>query len=344
MLEKKSKSTKIDEICTRLPDWASSFFWETGTQMATTTRLAYAIEIDRFFDYLVTYLPDLSETEKNNITLEQIGQVTSQDISRYLTLYQNKGNMERTLARKRATLSSFFNYYVVNRKLPFNPVSAAARVKIHQSDDLIYLDTREQIDLLDSIDDGSRLTENEKKWHDKYRTRDLALVTLLLDTGMRVSELHGIDIADVDLEVCSVIIIRKGGNIQTLYFSDSTRDILEEYIAERRKYDEQADGKYPLFTTTRGRRLSVRAIQDMVKKYAVAALPGKGKKISPHKMRSSFAMEFYEDQRDLIALQKKLNHKNLSTLKYYTEASDKRMRETRSVIENARAKAESKKK
>ena len=333
MIEKKPQNDKIDEICKQLPDWASGFFWETGTQLATSTRLAYAREINVFFDYLTTYVPEFSELDKSEITLDQFADITSQDISRYLTKFQDKGNMERTLARKRAALSSFCNYLVINRKIPFNPVLAAAKVKIHQSDEVLHLNMKEQIAFLKSVESGNKLTANEQKWHKLYRTRDLALITLLLDTGMRVSELHGIDIIDVDLEFCFVVVVRKGGNVQSLYFSDSTRDLLKDYIEERRHYDEHADGKYPLFTTTTGDRLGIRAIQKLVKKYARAAIPGKGKKISPHKMRASFAMEYYSEEKDLLALQRKLGHKNLGALNAYAQATDQQMQETRSVLE-----------
>ena len=334
---------KINAICATLPDWATGFFWETGTQMAVSTRLAYAREISVFFDFLTTYKPDLVDVPKNEITLEQIAQVTSQDISRYITKYHEKGNKERALARKRATLSSFFRYLTVNRKIPFNPVEAATRVKIPTSDDVLHLDINEQLSLLDAVDTGDTLTKEQQKRHEIYRLRDIALITLLLDTGMRVSELHNIDIIDMDLEDCYVVVTRKGGNTQTIYFADSTRDAIEEYINERRKWDEQADGKYPLFTTTKGERLSIRAIQVLVKKYAESTLPGKGKKISPHKLRSSFAMEFYSEEKDILALQRKLGHKNLQATNIYAKATDQRMRETRSVIEKAKAEAKGEK-
>ena len=337
-MQKKAPKTldKLDEVCAGLPEWTHGFFWETGSERATTTRLAYARELSIFFDYLTTYLPELSETHKNDITLEQFAEVTSEDVTRFIAHYKKKGCQEKALHRKRAALSSFFKYLVANRKLRDNPVSAAVKVKLHPSDEVVYLTIDEQNALMDAVYSGNKLTPHQRERHEIYRVRDMALITLMLDTGMRVAELQGIDIIDVDLEACSVVVRRKGGKIQNLYYGDTTRDLLEEYIGTRQYWDNQADGKHPLFTTTKGERLSIRAIEKLVKKYAESALPGKGKYITPHKLRSSFAMTFYGEEGDILALQRKLGHSNLQATNIYAKSTDARMKETRSVIENAR--------
>ncbi len=343
MLEKENLTKKIIRFCNQLPDCCTPFLLETGTEMANTTRLAYARELNWFFDYLISYNPDFAESEKRKITLDQIRGINSQDISRYLTIYRDQGKAERTLARKRAALSRFFGYMTANRQIEFNPVAAAVKVKIHQSDEVLHLDMAEQIRFLDAIDTGSGLTDRQLKQHDRYRTRDVALVTLLLDTGMRVSEIHGIDIADFDFEECSVIITRKGGNMQTIYYSDETRDILMDYLNERKARHDDIRPVTPFFTTNKGARLSIRSIEVLVKKYAISSIPGKGRKLSPHKMRSSFAMEFYAAEKDILALQRKLGHKNITATNIYAKATDQKMKETRSVLAEKRKRQRGKK-
>lgn len=321
-----------------LPECCQSFLLETGTEMATTTRLAYARELNWFFDFLIDNSRYFCDKVKRDLTINDIKKITSQDISRYLTKFNDLGRKERTVARKRAALSSFFSYLTDNRFIPFNPVNAAVKVKIHQSDEVTYLDMNEQIKFIDAISSGDDLDENKQKYHDKYRLRDSALIILLLDTGMRVSELHGINNHDFDFNNCSVIVTRKGGNIQTIYFSDDTRDLLEEYLAYKKtKFPDMTDDA-PFFITLKGDRLSIRAIEVLVKKYAVASLPGKGQKISPHKMRSSFAMEFYGETKDILALQRKLGHKNITATNIYAKATDKKMQETRNLLSNKRNK------
>lgn len=338
MKDNSSISKKIIEMCDLLPEFCQSFLLETGTEMATTTRLAYSRELNWFFDFLIDNNRYFCDKNKRDLTVNDIKEITSQDISRYLTRFNDLGRKERTVARKRAALSRFFGYLTNNKLIQFNPVNAAVKVKIHQSDEVTYLNLNEQINFINSIESGKDLGENQQKFHDKYKLRDTALIILLLDTGMRVSELHGINNHDFDFNACSVIITRKGGNIQTIFFSDDTRDLLEEYLAYKKvKFPDMTDDA-PFFVTLKGDRLSIRAIEVLVKKYAVAALPGKGNKISPHKMRSSFAMEFYGETKDILALQRKLGHKNITATNIYAKATDKKMQETRNILSNKRNK------
>lgn len=331
---------KLIRLCNELPDCCDSFFFETANQMTITTKIAYARELSWFFDYLISYCPEFCDLEKKKITMDDIKKITSQDISRYLTIYLNKGEKERTVARKRAALSSFFTYLTHNQKIAFNPVLASTKIKIHTSDEVLHLNIDEQNVFLNAINNGTGLDNNKLKYHDKYRTRDLALTTLLLDTGMRVSELHGINIVDIDFDKCSVIVTRKGGNNQTLYFSDSTCELLKDYLEERKALCPTISIMDPFFVTLKGNRLSVRAIEVLVKKYSTAAIPGKGDKMSVHKLRSSFAMEFYDSSHDILALQRKLGHKNLSATNIYAKATDKKMQETRSILEEKRQRKE----
>lgn len=333
-MAKTTPTEKLFELCDRLPDCCEPFLLETGTEMALSTRVAYARELLWFFEYLTSYCPLFCDKNVKDLMIDDLKQITSQDISRYLTIYLDRNHKEHTVARKRATLSRFFNYMISNKRLEFNPVSAATKVKVHQSDEVIHLTINEQVSFLADVDSGAELTKTQQTYHDRYRLRDTALITMLLDTGMRVSELCGIDIRDLDMDQASVLVTRKGGNLQTLYFSDETRDIVNEYIDSRRTKMPVLPTD-PLFVSLKGTRLSIRSVEKLVKKYAISSLPGKDH-ISPHKMRSSFAMAYYEETRDILALQRKLGHKNLSTTNIYAKATEKKMQETRSVLGDLR--------
>ena len=335
---KNTISQKIIKLNSTLPDCCSSFLLESGTEMAASTRYAYAQEINWFLDYLIEYSPYFCDKIKKELSIEDMSHITSQDISRYLTLYKDLGRKERTIARKRASLSRFFSYMTNNKLIPFNPVNAAMRVKIHQSDEVVHLDIDEQVNFINSINTGDKLDDKKKKYHDKYKLRDTALILLLLDTGMRVSELQGINIHDFDFDDYSVIVVRKGGNIQTIYFSDETKNALIQYLDHKKTMNPLLDYSEPFFTSLKGARLSVRAIEKLVKKYALSSLPSKGSLITPHKMRSSFAMSFYEETKDILALQRKLGHKNITATNIYAKATDKKMRETKDILANKRAK------
>ncbi len=342
MSDIKNETSKILELCDTLPDCCQSFLMETDLNTENSTRIAYARELGYFFDYLIYASPDFCDKTKSDILISDIKKITSQDVSRYLATGKGRGLKARSLARKRASLSSFFAYLTNNRLIDYNPVLAAPNIKIPQDDTVLHLNMDEQINLLKAVDYGDTLDDKKKKYHERFRVRDYALILLLLDTGLRVSELRGIDIADIDFDNCSVMVTRKGNKHQNVYFSNESSDALSQYIEER-KTRGPVGITDPLFVSLKGDRLTVRAIEKLVKKYTSSAIPGAGTKLSPHKMRSSFAMEFYRAEKDILALQKKLGHKSIAATNIYAKATDETMKETRSVLENSRKLLKSKK-
>lgn len=330
------KLNYLTTIIKTLPKCCREFLTETGTELATSTRLAYARELDTFFHYLVYKCEKFYGIGLQDFSINNLRIVTPQDISRYLTYYKDMQLKERTIARKRATLSRFFNYMTNNQKLSYNPVLAAVKVKIHKTDRLIYLNNDEQSQFLDGVITGDGMTNRMLSLHGKYMYRDLSIMLLFLDTGIRVSELSGINIGDFDFKKNSVVVLRKGGNYQTVYFSDDTKEILQYYHESRMVKFRSSSSKDAFFISQKGIRLSIRAIELLVKKYAICNLPGKGKSITPHKLRSSFAMTFYGETSDLLALKTKLNHASFSVLDVYTKATDKQMYEYRNVTSEAR--------
>lgn len=313
-----------------LPEFCNGYLLETGPERAISSRIAYARELNWFFSYVIDKnLLNSSYQDMKQISLTDLKNITPSMISRYLSNYLDSGHSRRTTARKRAALSSFFKYMTVNRYLEFNPVDAATEVKIYQSDQVIHLTFEEQNYLLQAIESGCTLDENKKPYHHRYVLRDLAITLLFLDTGMRISELHGLNILDIDLASCSAIVTRKGGDIQVLYYSDQTADAIQDYL-DYRSNVVQLQQHDPLFVTEQGKRLSVRAIQQMIDKYTIATFPDK-KHLSPHKMRSSFAMGFYKETKDILALQRKLGHKSLVATNIYAKATDEQMEKMRSV-------------
>jgi site-specific recombinase XerD len=284
-------------------------------------------------------MPEHSEKSIDELTIEDVSSVTPLDINRYLTLLQgnaSNGLKLTTVKRRRATLSSMYSFYVSNGKMDKNPVLATKTIRIPEKT-LVYLNNDEQRLLLNTVRSGSNLSSHASKFHNRYAERDSALFLLLLDTGLRVSEMLSTDIVDYDLEACSVVVVRKGGDIQVVYYSDECAEYLSAYFNSQTVKYAIKDGKLPAFTTLKGERLGVRAVEKLVKKYVEACLPDKAKLISPHKLRSSFAMSFYEaSDNNILLLQKKLHHKSISTTNIYAKASDREMEETRSILQGRR--------
>ncbi len=326
-----SKQDMFNRLMADLPPVCADYLLNTATEKAISSRIEYARELMRFCIYLGGQIDRFKGRDATAYDLDDFRSIMPQDVSRYLNLYKNEDHAERTIARKRASLSSFYKYLVNNKLAEFNPVLGAANVKIHKSDNVIHLTVDEQNTLLSCIAMGTGLSPAALKRHEQHKKRDLALVTLLLDTGMRVSEIQQADIKDLNLESFYIIVTRKGGNHQTIYYSNEAAEYIQEYLKER--YSTGATENDPIFISNQGSRMTVRTIENMVKNYAVTALPGKGQLISPHKLRSSFAMGFYEATgNDILMLQKALGHKDLQATNIYAKATEKKMQEARNKM------------
>ena len=142
-------------------------------------------------------------------------------------------NTERGLTRKMSSLKSFYNYFFRNERIQTNPAALVKLPKLHEKE-IIRLEIDEVARLLDLVENGDSLTERQKAYHKKTRVRDLALMTLLLGTGIRVSECIGLNLNDVDFNVDGIRIHRKGGKEVIIYFGDEVELALRDYMEERR--------------------------------------------------------------------------------------------------------------
>lgn len=325
------ESKHLENLVNRLPDCCTDFLTKTGMSKSLTTRITYAYSLIAFFEYLTSYHKDFCDYELKQFDYKDLEIITSEDIDNYITKISEKHSRKTTHLRK-VTLSSFYNYLINKEKVTKNPTLKANPVRIEKSDKVIYLENDEQEKLLNDIYTGSSLAENKKKYHDKYKLRDYCIISFILDTGLRVSEVNRANIDNLNFDNHYLSILRKGNKYQDAYFSDNVESLLKEYLLSR-GIDINCLYLYkdePLFVTNKGERLSIRAIQVMVKKYTESSLPAKGKQISVHKLRSSCAMSFYkETDGDILALQKKLNHASITTTNIYAKASDEQMKELR---------------
>ncbi len=169
------------------------------------------------------------------------------------------------------------------------------------------------------------MTDKQKHYHKLTRDRDLALLTLLLGTGIRVSECVGLNISDIDFNVNGIKIIRKGGTEVIVYFGNEVKTALLEYLEKRKKIIPNSGHEDALFLSLQHKRLSVRSVQNLVKKYSklVTTL----KNISPHKLRSTYGTNLYRETGDIYLVADVLGHKDVNTTKkHYAEIEDERRR------------------
>ena len=196
--------------------------------------------------------------------------------------------------------------------------------KLHDKE-IVRLDADEVSVLLDQVEDGTGLTKTQQRFHNVTKVRDMALLTLLLGTGIRVSECVGLDLGDVDFRNNGIRIRRKGGYEAVVYFGDEVAEALQAYLEERHHTIPQSGHEEALFLSMQNRRISVRAVENLVKKYSstVTTL----KKITPHKLRSTYGTSLYHETGDIYLVADVLGHKDVNTTrKHYAAIEDDRRR------------------
>lgn len=320
---------KLRELLKTLPPFAKDYFRSIESTTSSKTRISYAYDIRIFFRFLTEENPVYKNKEITDFTLNDLEQLSPLDIEEYqeyLKVYDTQHtrpttNSERGLARKMSALRSFYGYFFKRQLIEKNPSLLVDMPKLHDKA-IVRLDIDEVALLLDLIDNGDdSMTPKQRSYFEKTRTRDLAIVTLLLGTGIRVSECVGLDIEDVDFKNNGIKVTRKGGSEMVVYFGEEVEDALKSYIYNTRVHIAAAPGhEHALFYSTQRRRMGVQAIENMVKKYAQMITPNK--KITPHKLRSTYGTALYKETGDIYLVADVLGHKDVNTTKKHYAAID----------------------
>lgn len=324
----------------RLPEFCQDFLIGRKSEREINTRLSYANDLVHFFAFLTDTHPYFYDKKVKEIQASDMAMVTAMDIDRYLEILADDHG-EKSLARKKSSLSAMYRFlHNTLQAVPTNPVLGAQKIKIHEKDFVVYLNLEEQEKLLNCIRYGTGLSSRQQVFNKKTVRRDLAITMFFLDTGVRVSELQGCDEGDLDLIHKSVIITRKGGKQQLIYFSDECAQLFQDYLMEKAADPENPTGaKAPLFLSNRKTRISIRQLEEIIPKYVETALPERGR-LNCHKLRSSFAMEFYGRPaeyggRNILELQQRMGHKSIQSTNVYAKASENASKETRNWREEA---------
>ena len=307
------------------------------------TRLAYTIDLGTFFDFAAKELPCFASQNATEVTDGQIAQLKPRDIelyAEYLSLYYKQNGQDETeqrllrnqtlgVMRKLSSLRSYFNYLFRTQRIPANIVSLVPLPKKHEKP-ILLLERDEMEKLLAAIATGTRLTPRQAAFHKITQARDFAIVMLFLGTGIRVSECVGIDLEDVDFRLNALLVTRKGGNQVILYFPREVADALKAYLAQRETIVAVAGHEHALFLSLQRKRITQRAVELMVKKYAMLVVPLK-RRMSPHKLRSTYATNLYQETEDIYLVAEALGHSDVNTTrKHYASMSDARMRQAAS--------------
>lgn len=330
---------RIRGILKELPPFCTDFFRGIEPRTSARTRLAYAYDLKTFFDFLKQANPELKSKKLRDLPLSLLDEIKLMDLEEYmeyLKCYSTEKredlmNTDRGIMRKVSTVKSFYNYFYRTERIQNNPASLLQLPKIHEKE-IIRLDVDEVARFLDEVEDGECLTEKQKAYHAKTKLRDLAMMTLLLGTGLRVSECVGLNINDVDFRNGGLRIHRKGGKEVIVYFGAEVEYALQDYLSEREHIVPEEGSEEALFLSMQRKRINVRSVEKMVKKYAQLVTPLK--KITPHKLRSTYGTNLYRETGDIYLVADVLGHSDVNTTKkHYAALEDERRRSARNKVQ-----------
>ena len=390
-----TESVKIQNILTlrallkEMPPFCNDYFRGIASSAAPRTQTGYCRDIYTFFQFIIAQNPVYKDYKIRDLPLQLLEELNSSDIDEYmeyLNYYEFDGivyrNSEVTKARKLSALSNMYSFFNKRQIVKNNPLNAVSRPKLHEKA-IITLDQEQIFDLMDAVETPPNMTNRQRKFHQLTLDRDRAILTSFLGTGMRVSELAGLDVGDVDFNNQTFRVIRKGGNESYIYFGDDVRDALSHYLgitepilektaassaepetapeiasedsvepemnsekaadssaepeiapaSPRELLLKEGDEEEPaLFLSLRGNRMAVRSIEVMVKKYC--SMICTNKKITPHKLRSTYGTALYRETGDIYLVAEVLGHKDVNTTKkHYAQMNNENKRRAANIVQ-----------
>ncbi len=327
-IERNNKNLqKIEKLLTDfLPDFCYDYFMAIDSRTSTLTRLNYAHDLKIFFYYLQERKYRGKKIIKD-FSLNDLENVTSTDIEfflGYLSRYYYDGKEhfcnERAKARKLSSVRAMFKFFFNKGMLSADNSVKVTTPKLHEKP-IIRLDSGEVFNILDTAESGVGLSAHQKLYHEKTKIRDTAILMLFLGTGIRISELVGLNNEDLNFKDNSFIVTRKGGSKAILYFDEDVSSALQRYLDYKENSYEDLIDPTALFISNNRRRITVRAVENLVKKYAKIVSPLK--KITPHKLRSTYGTQLYKATGDIYIVADVLGHKDVNTTrKHYAAISE----------------------
>lgn len=336
-----SYTLQLRKLLEELPPYTRDYFRALEQKSSAKTRISYAYDLQVFLRFLTERNPALSNKGIHGITLEDLNCLNSVDIEEYqeyLKYYESdtgeQKNGASSIARKMSSLRSFLDYFYKKELLTKNVGMQVDMPKIHEKA-IIHLEPDEVAIFLDSLDNYEKqLTGKKKDFFLKTKIRDIAIVTLFLGTGIRVSECVGLDINDVNFRENSIRIIRKGGSEAIIYFGEEVEKALLDYIEGPRVHiaaQALPGEENALFFSLQKKRISVHAVENLVEKYAKEFVPQK--RITPHKLRSTFGTTLYQETEDIYLVADVLGHSDVGTTrKHYAAMKDQNRRKAARAI------------
>lgn len=340
--EKKDQELKVkyEELRKQLPDFVITWL-NSKPNLTWSSRVAYTFDIIRYLEYVLDSVEGIKATTTRSMTLSDISDDAenassnrfSDDFFNAYTSYLREctdslysGNNRNSVERKLVPIRAIYQYYSNRGDIRLNPMANYGRFKEPDAKNIVHLSGDEVQALFEAAGhaQGVEMTAHQRAFYEKTRQRDFAIIMLLLGTGIRVSELVGADLKSVDFKSHSLAVIRKGEHSDQVYFNESVATALQEYISGERCQIKATSDEDPLFFSLQGKRISVAAVEKLVKKYTGAVT---AKNITPHKLRATYGTSLYQATGDLGLVQDALGHSSpTTTKKFYVNSREENMK------------------
>ena len=309
---------------TNNPDFLNAFLQYIATILnkSENTVKEYNYDLNHFLKFIMYHFKlsneeNIKDINIKNMSIDTIKKIQLDDIHAFLFYLTNTYHSKSaTRARKVASIRVFFKY-LTNKE------------KILDKDPTIGLETPKQEKRLPkylSLENSQKLLETVKNEDGNFKERDFAIITLFLNCGMRLSELVGINIKNIDFSENKMTVIGKGNKERTIYLNKACINAINDYLKVRPRDGIKYDDRDALFLSKRKERISNRMVQEIVKR-ELAKSGLDINKYSTHKLRHTAATLMYQyGNVDIRALQVLLGHQNISTTQIYTHVENEQVR------------------
>ena len=326
---------ECEEIQKELPSFLRSYFIYLKGNVLPMTRLAYLHDVKFFFNYLINETDLTKAEDTKHITSDELNNIEAADVNLFIdycrryrvddgktvTMYENNN---KTLSRKKSSVSVLFKQLyrdgIIERNITdgFDPI----RVQKPGEREIKALQDNEVMVMLDAVTNGTGLTDHEKIYWEKTKLRDKAILMLFVTYGLRLSELQQLNVSSFNFTRGEFKIYRKRGKESVMPLNRSVVMAVTDYMITERKavIAQNSASEDALFLSLQGRRITERAIRDLVKKYTSIALgTSRDAGYSPHKLRATAATSLIGRGNSIYDVQALLDHEQVTTTQLYAQ-------------------------
>lgn len=307
ILAKEKMKIKLQDM----PDIFAVFYeWLDARDRSYTTMRNYIRHVDEFMKFFT----------KGKIDEDFYTKVTDSDIEKYMISIKNKNVGDDIRAAKWSSLNTFFKFLSQKKYIDKNPMLLTERPRVRTEHTVTYLTPEEISSIFNRIQtESTRMNKN----------RDTCIIALGISTGLRVSAIVNINVENINFSTNTIKIIEKGRKVREISFAENLRNLLSIWLKDREIFfDGGATG--PLFLSQQKKRLSVGSVEAVINKYTNHL----SKHITPHKLRSSAAMNLYGAGTDVLTIASLLGHENITTTQRYVKAYEENKKAATNILDN----------